>query len=93
MLEIVYDKNGIWEIYHLYGEKNSEVLMWESWDEDQEKCSYPLREKIKIKSPIFCAGTIEEFDQMIYREICKKLVEEGLAYKYEDHYYWEEVKC
>lgn len=93
MLVHEYDKNGIWEVYNLYGETGSEIYLWEDWNEDQENCSYPFIMQVKIKVPRFYAGTIAEFDRMIYHEIAELLEENNLVYKYEDHYYWEDVKC
>lgn len=49
--------------------------------------------QVKIKVPRFYAGTIAEFDHMIYHEIAELLEENNLVYGYEDHYYWEDVKC
>ena len=79
---------GIWDVYNLYGEANSEIYLWESWNDKQENCSYPLMMQIKIKVPMFYAGTLTEFDNMIYYRIVKSLEENGLAYEYEGSYYW-----
>nr|DAE83097.1 MAG TPA: hypothetical protein [Caudoviricetes sp.] len=88
MLVHEYDKDGVWEVYNLYGEANSEIYLWESWNEEQENCSYPFKMQVKIKVPMFYVGTLSEFDEMIYNEIVKLLEEKGLVYKYEGKYYW-----
>lgn len=92
MLVHEYDKNGVWEIYNLYGETGSEIYLWEDWNVDQENCSYPFLMQVKIKVPTFYAGTMEEFDRMIYHEIMKMLEENNLVYEYEGNYYWEDAK-
>lgn len=92
MLVHEYDKNGVWEIYNLYGETGSEIYLWEDWDEGQENCSYPFLMQVKIKVPTFYAGTMEEFDRMIYHEIVKLLEKNKLVYEYEGNHYWEVVK-
>nr|DAF57446.1 MAG TPA: hypothetical protein [Myoviridae sp. ctqfO1] len=43
--------------------------------------------QVKIKVPMFYAGTIEEFDRMVYHEIMKLLEENKLVYECEGHYY------
>lgn len=93
MLVHEYDKNGVWEVYNLYGETGSEIYLWEDWNEDQENCSYPFIMQVKIKVPRFYAGTLAEYDLMVYDEIIEFLESKGLVYEYEGNHYWEEVKC
>ena len=92
MLVHEYDKNGVWEIYNLYGETGSEIYLWEDWNVDQENCGYPFLMQVKIRVPMFYAGTMEEFDRMVYHEIVKLLEKNKLVYEYEGNYYWEEVR-
>lgn len=92
MLIHEYDKNGVCEIYNLYGETGSGIYLWEDWDEDQENCSYPFLMQVKIKVPMFYAGTVAEFDRMVYHEIVKLLIKNKLVYECAGNYYWEDVK-
>lgn len=92
MLVHEYDKNGTWEVYNLYGETGSEIYLWEDWNEDQENCGYPFLMQVKIRVPMFYAGTVAEFDRMVYHEIVKLLIKNKLVYECAGNYYWEDVK-